>query len=177
MSTVAGAGLVERRDHPWVQNQRREPRFGLAWAPFPDPDWATGRDLVQMAEALGYDSYWCMDHPTHAVDCWTRLAALATCTRTIRLGPLVSCVHFRSPAMLARVAADVDRLGDGRLVLGVGIGDLPWEFERLGLPFAETSVRQAALEKASRSASRARTTAFRRPCSRPVRSSGPTYRS
>src|ERR1044071_3504457 len=134
MRTVDGVDLLVRREHPWVGAQRTELRFGLAWAPHPSPDWAICRDLVQLAEGLGYDSYWCMDHPTATVDCWTRLAALVVCTRPLRLGPLVSFVSFRGPAMLARVAADVDRLSDGRLVLGVGIGDMPWEFEALGLP-------------------------------------------
>ena len=84
------------------------------------------RDFVQMVEGLGFDSYWAIDHPSSpasGADCWTTLAALATSTHTIRLGPLVNCVDYRHPVMLARMAADVDRLSDGRLVLGLGIGD------------------------------------------------------
>ena len=45
-------------------------------------------------------------------------------TRTIRRGSLVSCVSYRSPVLLACMAADVDRMSHGRLVLGVGIGDV-----------------------------------------------------
>ena len=58
MSTVDGVELPVRREHPWVGAQRTELRFGLAWAPHPSPDWAICRDLVQLAEGLGYDSYW-----------------------------------------------------------------------------------------------------------------------
>jgi alkanesulfonate monooxygenase SsuD/methylene tetrahydromethanopterin reductase-like flavin-dependent oxidoreductase (luciferase family) len=69
------------------------------------------------------------------LDCWTALTALAATTTTLRLGSLVSCVYYRPPALLARMAADVDRISAGRLVLGVGIGDADWEFRRLGIPF------------------------------------------
>src|SRR5436189_43039 len=72
--------------------------------------------------------------PASGADCWTTLAALATSTHTIRLGPLVNCVYYRHPVVLARMAADVDQLSDGRLVLGLGIGDNEQEFDRLGIP-------------------------------------------
>jgi alkanesulfonate monooxygenase SsuD/methylene tetrahydromethanopterin reductase-like flavin-dependent oxidoreductase (luciferase family) len=81
----------------------------------------------------------------YPVDCWTTLAALAVHTERLRLGSLVSCVYYRPAALLARMAADVDRLSGGRLVLGLGVGDIPHEFAQLGLtepPFPE---RAAAL--------------------------------
>jgi alkanesulfonate monooxygenase SsuD/methylene tetrahydromethanopterin reductase-like flavin-dependent oxidoreductase (luciferase family) len=59
----------------------------------------------------------------------------------------VSCVCYRSPALLARMAADVDGLSTGRLILGLGIGDNPEEFEQLGLPYPSVRERQAALEE------------------------------
>jgi alkanesulfonate monooxygenase SsuD/methylene tetrahydromethanopterin reductase-like flavin-dependent oxidoreductase (luciferase family) len=73
---------------------------------------------------------------------------LALKTATIRLGTLVSCVYYRSPALLARLAADVDQLSGGRAVVGIGNGDNPAEFQRLGLPFPPVRERQAALEEA-----------------------------
>ena len=99
-----------------------------------------------MVEELGFDSFWISDHPMLLpIDCWTALAALAVETRRIRLGPLVSCIHYRPPALLARMAADVDRLSGGRLVLGLGIGDYAPEFGHLGLRLPPASERQEAL--------------------------------
>jgi alkanesulfonate monooxygenase SsuD/methylene tetrahydromethanopterin reductase-like flavin-dependent oxidoreductase (luciferase family) len=106
-----------------------------------------------MVEGLGFDSYWAIDHPSAPVsgaDCWTTLAFLAASTRTIRLGPLVSCVYYRDPVLLARMAADVDRLSDGRLVLGLGIGDNSAEFARLGIDLPPAPERQQVLDETVR---------------------------
>jgi alkanesulfonate monooxygenase SsuD/methylene tetrahydromethanopterin reductase-like flavin-dependent oxidoreductase (luciferase family) len=107
-------------------------------------------DLAQMAEGLGFDSFWRTDHPMTGHDCWTTLAALATGTRTIRLGTHVSCVAYRPPVLLARMAADIDAISNGRLVLGLGSGDMPREFQQLGLPYSTIQERQLALEEAIR---------------------------
>lgn len=137
--------------HPWVAQAAHGVRFGIAWgAQDPSSSWSEPRDFVQRVEELGFDSYWAIDHPMAPVsgaDCWTALAVLATCTRTMLLGSLVSCVYYRSPALLARMAADVDRLSDGRLVLGLGIGDSAPEFKRLGIPLPPVSERQRALDE------------------------------
>jgi alkanesulfonate monooxygenase SsuD/methylene tetrahydromethanopterin reductase-like flavin-dependent oxidoreductase (luciferase family) len=103
---------------------------------------------VQRAEALGFDSYWFSDHPLLNPDCWTRIAALAATTQSIRLGSLVSCIYYRHPALLARVVADIDRMSDGRVILGLGMGDFAPEFAQLGLEFPATPLRQQALEEA-----------------------------
>ena len=58
---------------------------------------------------------------------------------------MVDCVYYRSPYLLARQAADVDRLSGGRLVLGLGIGDNVPEFRRMGIPFPPTPVRLRAM--------------------------------
>jgi alkanesulfonate monooxygenase SsuD/methylene tetrahydromethanopterin reductase-like flavin-dependent oxidoreductase (luciferase family) len=75
------------------------------------------------------------------------LAALAVTTRRIRLGSLVNCIFYRSPALLARMAADVDRMSAGRLVLGLGIGDFAEEFAQLGITRPSTQDRQAGLDE------------------------------
>jgi alkanesulfonate monooxygenase SsuD/methylene tetrahydromethanopterin reductase-like flavin-dependent oxidoreductase (luciferase family) len=103
------------------------------------------RAFVQLVEALGFDSYWTMDHPVSGFDAWSSLTALAAVTTRIRLGPLVSCVFYRSPAMLARLAADVDHVSGGRLVLGLGGGNHEREFAKLGLLFPSTTERLAAV--------------------------------
>jgi len=128
--------------HPWVAAATAGPRFGVGLGPQTLPDCI---EFVQLAEELGFDSYWANDHPTRTADPWNVLTALAATTKTIRLGSLVSCVYYRNPVVLARQAADVDRLSQGRLVLGVGIGDDDREFEQLGLPFPSPAERHEAL--------------------------------
>ena len=139
---------LERPPHPWVAAGQGSLRFGIAYGP--RTDWAEVRAFVRMVEALGFDSYWVMDHPASGFDAWSSLAALADATTRLRLGPLVSCVFYRSPAMLARLAADVDRISGGRLVLGLGGGNHAREFAKLGLPFPGTAERLGAVEEAVR---------------------------
>jgi alkanesulfonate monooxygenase SsuD/methylene tetrahydromethanopterin reductase-like flavin-dependent oxidoreductase (luciferase family) len=111
-------------------------------------DWPALLDFVLRCEEAGIDSFWVPDHPTGFPDPWGTLSALAATTRRIRLGPLVSCVFYRNPIHLARLAADVDRLSNGRLVLGLGIGDDTGEFAQLGLPCPPVATRQQALDEA-----------------------------
>jgi alkanesulfonate monooxygenase SsuD/methylene tetrahydromethanopterin reductase-like flavin-dependent oxidoreductase (luciferase family) len=131
--------------HPWITAGSTRVRFGVDGGG-PRGDWPALLDWAQTVEDLGFDSFWINDHTTQAWrDCWTALAAVAVRTRRVRLGSLVSCVYYRPPGLLARMAADVDRLSGGRLVLGLGVGDYPPEFAQLGLPFPPLRERQAAL--------------------------------
>ena len=66
----------------------------------------------------------------------------------IRLGTQVSCVAYRNPVLLARMAADIDAISHGRLVLGLGSGDMPREFQQMGLAYPTIQERQVALEEA-----------------------------
>ena len=116
--------------HPWVTAGADRARFGIVKGPV--EDWRALAEFVPHLEAFGFDSYWLSDHPMFSVDCWTTLAAVAATTQRIRLGSQVSCVYYRNPALLAGIVADVDRISAGRLVLGLGIGDLPDEFTQLG---------------------------------------------
>ncbi len=136
-----------RTPHPWVTEGQNRVRFGIQLTE-QLVDWSLSRDLVQFIEALGYDSIWMFDHPGLGfADCWTGLTALATVTKTIRLGALVSNIFYRSPWLLARVSTDVDRLSQGRLIVGLGIGDAEEEFRQLCIPFPDTRTRQKALEE------------------------------
>lgn len=144
--TTDAVRATPRAAHPWVTAGQTTTRFGLL--PLADlQDWPDYLNLAHMAEGLGFDSFWIPDHPLGGRDCWTTLAALAAATSTIRLGSATSCVFFRSPAVLARAAADVDRISNGRLVLGVGIGDNPQEFTALNIPWLSARERQRALEE------------------------------
>jgi alkanesulfonate monooxygenase SsuD/methylene tetrahydromethanopterin reductase-like flavin-dependent oxidoreductase (luciferase family) len=131
--------------HPWVAEGRGCVRFAIVG------NWLSAWDdtvaFVQRAEQLGFDAYWANDHPTRSMDCWTLLTALAGVTERIRLISLVSCIYYRSPIALAREAADVDRVSNGRLVLGLGIGDDVDEFNMLGIRLPPTKQRQQALEE------------------------------
>ena len=132
--------------HPWVTESASEIRFGIAEGP--RNDWPALVEFVAAIEELGFDSYWRADHPLPSADCWTTLAGLAALTRRIRLGTAVTCTAYRNPALLARMASDVDRMSQGRLVLGLGMGDFQWEFAQMGIPWASVRERQEQLEEA-----------------------------
>lgn len=132
--------------HPWVAEGLQKVRAGISILDA-EGDWKRYLDTIQLADKLGYDSFWIPDHPTFTYDFGTILSALAVTTSTIRLGTLVNCIFYRNPAMLARTAADVDRLSGGRFILGLGIGDFPPEFSQMGIPLLPTKERQQALEE------------------------------
>lgn len=135
--------------HTWIAIGQRQRRFGVAMVG-ERPAWPALFEWVREAEALGFDSYWTPDHPLILPDAWTTLAALAVQTDRIRLGTLVTCAAYRHPLLLARLVTDIDRISQGRFVLGMGIGDMPDEFARLGLPYRSTRDRLQALEDAIR---------------------------
>lgn len=138
--------LTPRDTHPWVEAAQHQTRFAISIYPQPR-DWRHFISIVQKMESQGYDAYFSYDHPEANTDCWTALAALAASTNTIRLGTMVDCIYYRSPYMLARQAADVDRLSGGRLLLGLGIGDNVAEFEQMGIPFPPTAQRLRGMEE------------------------------
>lgn len=144
---IDDGGASAHAVHPWVAEGQPRIRFGIGMLGA-RADWPRLHDCAQQAEALGFDSWWSQDHPIGGVDCWTTLAGLAVATSRIRLGTSVACVYYRSPAVLARLAADVDRMSGGRFILGLGIGDDADEFAQLVLPFPRVPERQQALEEA-----------------------------
>jgi alkanesulfonate monooxygenase SsuD/methylene tetrahydromethanopterin reductase-like flavin-dependent oxidoreductase (luciferase family) len=106
-------------------------------------------------EAAGYDGIWCSDHymsrgdrRTPVLEVWTLLAAAAALTKRVRLGPFVLNVMNRHPAVVASMAATLQAVATGRLVLGIGIGGHPAEHEALGIPFPAAPERVARLEEA-----------------------------
>ncbi|MEW6650551.1 MAG: TIGR03560 family F420-dependent LLM class oxidoreductase [Chloroflexota bacterium] len=92
-------------------------------------NWARWKRIVQAVEELGFAGLYRSDHFTNAnppdidsLELWTSLTWLADHTHRIEFGPLVTPFSFRHPALTARMAAAVDDLSSGRLVLGVGAG-------------------------------------------------------
>jgi alkanesulfonate monooxygenase SsuD/methylene tetrahydromethanopterin reductase-like flavin-dependent oxidoreductase (luciferase family) len=139
------SGLT-RVAHPWVTAGQGRIRFGVGQIS-PLDDWPAYLEVVRLAEELGFDSYWTYDHPSRGAECWTSLAAAATATTRIRVGTIPSCIYYRSPVVLARAAADVDRISKGRLVLGLGIGDDAPECAAMGLPFPSVRERLRAMDE------------------------------
>ncbi len=105
--------------------------------------WPEYRAMARVAEEVGFDSIWVGDHLlyrengklTGPWDAFTVLAALAEATERVTLGPLVACLAFHPPGMIARMTAAIDEISGGRFVLGVGSGWNEPEFRAFGFPF------------------------------------------
>src|SRR5260370_29426818 len=91
--------------HPWVSEGAQRIRFGISTA---TQSWPEMHDLAQMAEGVGFDFFWCIDHPMLGYDCWRILAAVAAVTRNIRVGTQVSCVAYGTSVVLVGVAGEME---------------------------------------------------------------------
>ena len=118
------------------------PNFGPGTAPGLLRRWA------QTVEGLGFDLLMISDHiavtpdvaeqyPAPFYEPFTTLAWLAGLTESIKLGTTVLIVPYRHPLLIARMAANLNDLSGGRLVLGVGVGWAVQEFDALGVPFRQ----------------------------------------
>src|SRR5258708_37816797 len=106
VTVVASDEVCRRSVPPRLTEGARGARCGIRPHPIAARDPLDRQ--ARRVEELGYDGIWIYDHPLTigAADCWTTLALLATLTERVRLGSAVSCVPFRQPALLARLAAD-----------------------------------------------------------------------
>jgi alkanesulfonate monooxygenase SsuD/methylene tetrahydromethanopterin reductase-like flavin-dependent oxidoreductase (luciferase family) len=103
---------------------------GLFIPPFDElVDPRTIVDLARRAEASGWDGFFLWDHVNYTrdgvgavADAWIDLAAIAAVTERIRIGPMVTPLSRRRVQKVARETVTLDRLSDGRLTLGVGLG-------------------------------------------------------
>jgi alkanesulfonate monooxygenase SsuD/methylene tetrahydromethanopterin reductase-like flavin-dependent oxidoreductase (luciferase family) len=106
-------------------------------------DWPAIRALAVLAEASGADSLWVADHfldrrpgaDSGIHEAFGLLSAVAAVTSRVELGPLVAATSFRSPGLLAKVAATLDLVAEGRVTLGVGCGWHEPEYRAFGYPF------------------------------------------
>lgn len=109
-------------------------------------------DLARSAEAAGFLAVYVIDHlllpasrlvgitdadpsKPYFLDCWCTLAALAAATKKIRIGPQVTPIGLRHPVFVAKWGATVDRISNGRLSLGVGLGHQEVEYVSHGFPY------------------------------------------
>jgi len=105
--------------------------------------YVTLRAMAVIAEESGLDSVWGADHLIFREDgttsgiheCWTVLTAVAAVTSRVEIGPMVLALPFRNPALTAKMAAELDEVSDGRLILGLGCGWHEPEFDAFGYPF------------------------------------------
>ncbi len=104
---------------------------------------------ARRAEELGYATLLIPDRANiGSLAPLPALAVAAEATTRLRVGSYVLCNDYRHPVLLAREAATVDLLSGGRFELGLGAGVGPFEFQQLGIPFANAGVRVGRLEEA-----------------------------
>lgn len=118
-------------------------------------DAAWWLESARRLDDAGYAGLWCWDHfvsrgekTTPVLEAWTILTAAAAITRRATVGTFVANVTNRHPAVLARMAATLQQVSGGRLVLGIGIGGGPAEHAAYGIPFPAPAERAALLEEA-----------------------------
>ena len=121
-------------------------------------NWDRWRRICHDTDTLGFDSLRRSDHlvslmgapERDCIECWISLALAAEWTNRIEFGPMVSPMTFRHPAVLARMAASVDVLSGGRVILGVGAGWNENEHREFGIPFLTERQRFDLLEQGVR---------------------------
>ena len=121
--------------------------------------WAEIGPLARMAEDGGADSLWIADHFLYRDEkveiglheAFTILTAVAATTSRVQVGPLVAATSFRTPGMLAKVAASLQSVAEGRFILGLGCGWHEAEYKAFGDPFDHRASRFEEIVAAVRS--------------------------
>ena len=120
----------------------------------PEQHWGVMAGLAERAEAYhAWESIWVYDHfhtvprpSEHAThEAWTLMAALGAVTRRVRLGQMCTCISYRNPAYLAKVAATIDVITEGRVEMGIGAGWYEHEWRAYGYGFPSAGDRIGAL--------------------------------
>jgi len=113
------------------------------------------QDAWLEADRLGFDTAWGHDHllNQNAYDRpeeegWTILAALLALSKQIKGGLMVTCNTFRHPAVTAKMATTIDRISNGRVIVGMGAGWLEDEHTQFGIPYPSRGDRGRMLDEA-----------------------------
>src|ERR1700749_1387862 len=118
--------------------------------------WATMLGIAKEADDGGlFESIWVFDHfhtvpvPTQEAthEAWTLMAAYAAATSRVKLGQMCTCMAYRNPAYLAKVAATVDVIAGGRAQMGIGAGWYEHEWRAYGYGFPGAGERIAMLDE------------------------------
>lgn len=117
--------------------------------------WNRAVEIALLAEQLGFDSIWLYDHfhnvprPAHEAvfEMWTTIAAISQRTTTVRLGQMVGCNSYRSPALLAKITSTIDIISGGRLDWGIGAGWYELEYRGYGYDFPKPKDRIGMLRE------------------------------
>ncbi len=110
-------------------------------------DWEQVLESARHAEDNGADSVWVIDHvlgfppPKGILEAWTIMSAVAASTSRVEIGAQVLCQSFRNPALLAKMAATLDRVSNGRLRMLIGAGWFEQEYRQYGYDFPAPGVR------------------------------------
>src|SRR5215475_7412544 len=129
-------------------------RLDLAGIPAAD-QWTAMRDVAQAADAGPFESIWVYDHfhtvpvPTDEAthEAWSLMSAFAASTTRVRLGQMCTCMGYRNPAYLAKVAATVDVISGGRVEMGIGGGWYEHEWRAYGYGFPGAGDRLGMLDE------------------------------
>ncbi len=121
----------------------------------PAEHWATMKGLAQHADAGPWESIWVYDHfhtvpvPTDEAthEAWTLMSAFGAVTERVRLGQMCSCMSYRNPAYLAKVAATCDVISGGRVEMGIGAGWYEHEWRAYGYGFPGAGERLRMLDE------------------------------
>jgi len=119
----------------------------------PADQWQAMLDVARLADSGPFESIWVYDHfhtvpiPTQEAthEAWTLMAALAATTSRVRLGQMCTCMSYRNPVYLAKVAATVDAISGGRTEMGIGAGWYEHEWRAYGYGFPSAGERLAML--------------------------------
>ena len=133
--------------------------FGVNFATYGFPSFPFLLESSIRAERIGFDAVWVLDHlflpdrvykaigketgRRDALDAWIVMAAIATVTKSVRIGSCVTPIPLRNSSLLAKTAATLDNLSNGRVILGVGAGWFSEEFRSYGIGWDSFQVRVA----------------------------------